>query len=77
MEENMNVAQRLMPYPLQFMSEGERKRLERNTNVCQQYLNMRQKFPKLSRRRIADNLAQSFGSSFSGIYQILNRAHVW
>lgn len=74
---NVNVASNLMPYPLKFMSPRERKRLARDTQICQEYLELRKKYPKLSRRRIVDQLAETSGQSFSCIYQKLNRAEIW
>lgn len=75
MEENLMA--RLVPYPLKFLSEPQKKRLERDTKICEAYLALKGKYPKLSRRRICDCLSKKEGVSFSCIYQILNRAHLW
>lgn len=74
---NTNVASNLMPYPLKFMSARERKVLARNSQICQEYLQLRRQYPKLSRRRIVDSIVQKMNFSFSGVYQVLNRANIW
>jgi len=75
--EKSQINSNLMPYPLRFMSKGQRKKLERDSQICQEFLQLRQQFPKLSRRRIIDSLVQKTACSFSCIYQILNRANIW
>lgn len=71
------TASNLIPYPLRFMSKKERERLARDTQICQEYVQMRRQYPKLSRRRIVDSIAQKTECSWSRIYQLLNRAEVW